>query len=180
MTRRIVLGTIKIMLVTAIGGGGIACIFQSAQVRPLNPKSPPVDVKSPVKAHLLDGSTVLYPNGVRLSNNVLVTPGSRYMLGSTTGVPSGPIPLDSVVGMEAFDTKINVATSVLASAGAAVAGAVGTVALLIAIFGSCPTFYADSAGTEILQAEGFSYSIAPLFEKRDVDRLRLTPTTDGT
>src|SRR5678809_654746 len=46
-------------------------------------------------------------------------------------------------------------------------------------FGSCPTFYRDSAGTPVLEAEGFSYSIAPLFEARDVDRLRARPGSDG-
>jgi hypothetical protein len=82
--------------------------------------------------------------------------------------------------MEAFDNNYNVPASVVASAGATVLGVIGTAVLAVAIFGSCPTFYADSAGTQVLQAEGFSYSIAPLFEKRDVDRIRLTPTADGT
>jgi len=50
----------------------------------------------------------------------------------------------------------------------------------IAIFGSCPTIYADSAGTAVLQAEGFSYSIAPIFESRDVDRLRIRQAADGS
>ncbi|MBA3560413.1 MAG: hypothetical protein H0W30_17665 [Gemmatimonadaceae bacterium] len=59
-------------------------------------------------------------------------------------------------------------------------GAVGTVAILKAIFGSCPTFYSDSSGTPILEAEGFSNSIAPLFEQRDVDRLRTGVASDGT
>jgi len=46
-------------------------------------------------------------------------------------------------------------------------------------FGSCPTVYADSAGALVLEAEGFSFSIAPLFEMRDVDRLRAQPGPDG-
>ena len=48
------------------------------------------------------------------------------------------------------------------------------------VFGSCPTVYADSAGTALLQAEGFSYSIAPIFESRDVDRLRIVQAADGS
>src|SRR5689334_3067488 len=114
-TRRFVLATTKLAVVAAVTGGCIACIIQSANVRPLDPKHPPVDVKSPVKAHLVDGSTVLYPNGVRLDGNVLVTRGSRYPLGSSIPVPSGPIPLDSIIGMEAFETDINEAGSVVAS-----------------------------------------------------------------
>lgn len=178
--RKIVPATLKLALVLAVAGGGLACVFQSAKVRQLDPKNPPVDVKSPVKAHLVDGSTVLYPNGVRLEGNALVTSGSRYKLGSSIPVPSGLIPLDSVVGMEAFDTKVDVPISVVASVVGITLGTVAAAGLAVAIFGSCPTFYADSAGTQVLQAEGFSYSIAPLFEQRDVDRLRLTPTPDGT
>jgi hypothetical protein len=178
-TRKIVVVVIKLVVLSAATAGAFACVIQGAKVRPLDPKNPPVEVTSPVKAHLVDGSTVLYPQGVRLVGNVLVTPGNRYKLGSSIPVPSGQIPLDSVVGMEAFDTNVNVPGSVLASVGGGALAVVGTAALLVAIFGSCPTFYADSAGTQVLQAEGFSYSIAPLFEKRDVDRLRITPTADG-
>ena len=177
-TRKTALAALKLVVAIAVVGG-MACVFQKVKVRQLDPKNLPVDVKSPVKAHLVDGSTILYPNGVRMVGNVLVTTGSRYMLGSTTRVPSGLIPLDSVVGMEAFDTNVDVPTSVVASAAGGLLGVVATVGLLVAIFGSCPTFYADSAGTQVLQAEGFSYSIAPLFEKRDTDRLRVTATADG-
>ena len=51
--------------------------------------------------------------------------------------------------------------------------------LAIAIFGSCPTIYADSAGVQTLQAESFSYSVAPLLAKRDVDRLDVRPDANG-
>jgi len=180
MTRQFVFVTMKLALLAAVTVGGPACVFQRASVRPLDPKNPPVAVQSPVKAHLLDGSTVVYPNGVALLGNILTTPGLRYPLGSSVSAPSGPVPLDSIVGMEAFDTDVNVVASVVASAGAVALGAAATAALLVAIFGSCPTFYADSSGTQVLQSEAFSYSIAPLFEKRDVDRLRLAPTADGT
>ncbi len=180
ITRKIVLAAIKLAMVTAVTGGGLACVVQSAKVRPLDPKNPPADVRSPVKAHLVDGSTVLYPNGVRLEGNILVTGGNRYKLGSSIPVASGQIPLDSVVGMEAFDTEVDAAGTIILSAAGIALGTVAAAGLAVAIFGSCPTFYADSAGTQILQAEGFSYSIAPLFEKRDADRLRVTPTADGT
>ncbi|MBM4184428.1 MAG: hypothetical protein FJ207_09395 [Gemmatimonadetes bacterium] len=47
-----------------------------------------------------------------------------------------------------------------------------------ACFGSCPTYYVeDETGTSILQAEGFSSSIAPALEATDVDMLiRARPT----
>jgi hypothetical protein len=81
--------------------------------------------------------------------------------------------------MEAFTRDVNAAASAGLSIIALAGGALVTAAAAVAVFGSCPTFYADSAGKELLQGEGFSYAIAPLFEQRDVDRLRLTPTADG-
>ena len=56
---------------------------------------------------------------------------------------------------------------------------IGTVALLKALFGSCPTIYVDTDEGPVLQAEAFSYSIAPLLEARDVDRLEVEPDDDG-
>jgi hypothetical protein len=40
-----------------------------------------------------------------------------------------------------------------------------------ACFGSCPTFYLTDGARDVLQAEGFSASIAPRLEARDVDAL---------
>jgi hypothetical protein len=40
-----------------------------------------------------------------------------------------------------------------------------------ACFGSCPTFYALENGSWNMMAEGFSSSIAPTFEKKDIDML---------
>lgn len=132
-------------------------------------------VRSPVKAHLVDGSTIIYPSGVSLAGNTLKGAGQRYPLGSPSATMVLEMSLDSVVGMETFTSEISGPASVALT----VLAIPASIAVLKAIFGSCPTFYADSAGTELLQAEGFSYAIAPLFEQRDVDRLRLTPTSDG-
>ena len=40
-----------------------------------------------------------------------------------------------------------------------------------ACFGSCPTFYVSNGSEEVLRAEGFSASIAPVLEATDVDAL---------
>jgi hypothetical protein len=40
-----------------------------------------------------------------------------------------------------------------------------------ACFGSCPTFYATDGTREVLQAEGFSASVAKIFEATDVDSM---------
>ena len=164
-----------------LGAAGAAgCIFQSPRIRQVDPRTVKIS-ETPSKAHLVDGSTVVYPTGVFLVENRLMPRGTgrRYAAGDTTFIVAGPVAIDSVVGMEAFDARTNVGASVLGTIGGIALGTVGTVALAIALFGSCPTFYADSAGTELLQGEGFSYSIAPLFEQRDLDRLRLIDAKDG-
>lgn len=47
-----------------------------------------------------------------------------------------------------------------------------------ACFGSCPTFYTYDGEEEFLMAEGFSSSILPSFEKRDVDMLYWSKSPD--
>ncbi len=177
--RRLVLHALRLPLTLTITTAAVACVFRSAEVTPLSPQHPPAAVMSPVKAHIVDGSTVLYPAGLRVVGNALVTSGQRYALGATTPVPSGPIPLDSVVGMETYVTRTHVGKSVAATGAGVVLGTASALVLAVAIFGSCPTFYSDSAGTQVLEAEGFSYSIAPLFEQRDVDRLRASANANG-
>lgn len=165
----------------------VACtVYQTPQAHEL-PRPQLADstwVYSPVKAHLLDGSTVVYPSGILVSAGTVHGRATgratfRYGLTLRDSSPAGAIPLDSVLGLETYqdraDAVSSIALTLLATAGTVVGGA----AAAVAIFGSCPTFYTDSAGTPALEAEGFSYSIAPLFEGRDVDRLRGDPDSLG-
>jgi hypothetical protein len=170
----------RVALALAVAVGSSSCIqFHGMEVRSILPREAPSSVTSPVKAHLTDGSTVVYPRGLRISGDTVYGGGSRYAAGSSVPVPSSFVVLDSVVGMETYQDNVREAPTILASTAATTVGIVATVALLKAIFGSCPTFYSDSAGVPVLEAEGFSYSIAPLFEQRDVDRLRATPDSRG-
>ena len=142
-----------------------------------------VMVKNPVKAHLVDGSTVVYPRGVLVQGNQLLGEGTWYDLTLGNPVSIIKLTLDSVVGIESFRTRIDGS----ASFGVSLLIDVGVVGVAVAFacaadpkcFGSCPTYYSDSAGTPVLEAEGFSYSVAPLFESRDVDRLRGRPDERG-
>ena len=169
----------RLTLVLAATAGIAACIIQKPVATQLDLKNLPVTVESSVKAHLLDGSTIVYPNGVSLASNTLVGSGLRYSLGSPAATSVVRMTLDSVVGMENYGARVSEGASVALTLAAIPLVTVAAVGAAVILFGSCPTFYADSAGTELLQAEGFSYAIAPLFEQRDVDRLRLTPTADG-
>src|SRR5512134_715403 len=163
-----------------------ACIVRGTSTNdvPIGDDGTPRRIETRVKAHLADGSTVVYPGGVELVGGTVIGSGTRYGLALTDSQRVDSLPLDSVVAMESFHTKVRPVETVLVSAlGVAAAGAVA-VGIACAVdpkcFGSCPTVYSDSAGTPVLEAEGFSYSIAPMFERRDVDRLRAQPDPDGT
>jgi hypothetical protein len=169
-------------------------IYNTPRVAPLAAAATgtPAVVESPVKVHLLDGSTAVYPLGVIVAGDTVrsarTTPKAvRYGLSLEVVGPAGSIPLDSVVGMESYQDAVNVPASAILSTLAVGVSALGIAATVVVIscinnpkcFGSCPTFYSDSAGTAVLEAEGFSYSIAPLFEARDVDRLRAQADSAG-
>jgi hypothetical protein len=154
-------------------------VFQKVEVKPVNPRDAPMVVHSPVRVHLSDGSTIVFARGFTLKGDTVTGAGFRYAPGSSSGASADPIVLDSVVGMETFETGIRSAPTILASTVATTFAVAGSVALIKAIFGSCPTFYSDSSGVPVLEAEGFSYSIAPLFEQRDVHRLRAVPSEQG-
>lgn len=164
--------------VTVLSASG--CIFNKVTVKDVPRSQALTVVSSPVKAHMVDGSTVVFSNGAAVGGGFVKGDGERYALGSMNPVSVGAVPLDSVVGMESYQVRVNRARTTLATTAAVVVGTVATVNLLKAIFGSCPTFYSDSSGKPILEAEGFSYSIAPLFEQRDVDRLRTGVAPDGS
>jgi hypothetical protein len=141
-----------------------------------------VTVRSPVKAHLINGSTVVFRDGLQISRDKVWGWGILYDLTLHDSTSIRELPLDSVLGMETYRTHSNWNLVYAVLGTVAIAG--GAVAIACATdpkcFGSCPTFYADSAGTPVLEAEGFSYSIAQLFEARDVDRLRFPPAANGT
>lgn len=138
--------------------------------------------RTPVKAHLRDGSTIIFPDGASLDSISLSgRNGRHYALLRDTFTARSEVRLDSIVGIETFDKKTLVGPMVATSIVMSVVATAGTIFLLKAVFGSCPTIYADTAaGTPaMLQAEGFSYAIAPLFEHRDVDALNVHRDADG-
>lgn len=162
---------------------GACIVARRVQVVEVERTADSVQVRTPVKAHMLDGSTVVYPNGVLVAAGRLTGAGTRYDLALDNPAEVTGLPLDSLIGLESFRTDVDEGATVALSA-AATLGAIGLgVGIACALdpkcFGSCPTYYSDSAGTAVLEAEGFSYSIAPLFESRDVDRLRARAGADG-
>ena len=158
---------------------GAACVSTRVAVQPVNTSTAAVDVRTPVKAHMRSGETIVYARGVRVSGDTLRGAGERFGLDLTSRGTVHLVALDSVVGMESYSTVVNKATSLLLTVGGIAVAAAITAGAAVALFGSCPTVYSDSAGVERLEAETFSYSIAPLFEVRDVDRLRVVADADG-
>lgn len=176
-------------LIVLLAAGACINVFWHTEPRDLPARtvgtgSPPVAtvVKTPVKAHLRSGATVVFMRGATVTRTHVSGTAARYAL--MANVPVGPpaldsVPLDSIVGLETFDGKVDPGATFVVSAAATVAGAFGTALLAVAIFGSCPTLYADTGSQAVLQAEGFSYAIAPLFRQRDIDPLVVSRTREG-
>ncbi|WP_310568866.1 hypothetical protein [Gemmatimonas sp.] len=173
----------SLALIAALGAVAFsaACVFYRTEVRAVERPAAgaPTRITSPIKAHLKDGSTVVFRTGATVTRDSLTGEGRRYTLHN--GIPrvDDSVPMDSVVGVETFENKVNAVPTVVASVAGTVAAGFGALILGIAIFGSCPTVYADTGATAELQAEGFSYSIAPLMEQRDVDPLRVRADSTG-
>lgn len=156
-----------------------ACVWVSKRVDIENVDLGRVTVvKYAAKAHLKDGSTVVYRDGFTVAGAELRGAGIRYDLTLGTGTRVDSLPIDAILGMESFRTRVNVAQSFIVSTLTSIGTFFGSAVLAIAIFGSCPTIY--SGDDEVEEAELFSSSIAPLFEGRDLDRLRAQPDGSGT
>ncbi|HZD80077.1 MAG TPA: hypothetical protein VE646_08555 [Actinomycetota bacterium] len=174
------------LLALAAATGLAACvvIFRHPDVAPVETTADSVAIRSPVKAHRVDGATVIYEDGVVLVRDTLRGNGVSYDLRLSPSRSVPLLPVDSVVALESYQTRVNAAASIIVSTILTAPLAAG-VALAIACatnpkcFGSCPTYYSREGDRFVLEAEGFSYSIAPLLEARDVDRLGARPSPDG-
>ena len=89
-------------------GAGVSCMSVTAlRHETLVLDDAPRVVRSSVKAHLADGSTVLFPDGVTIEQERVAGDGDRYDIrlvpvGHVSGVAR-----DSVVAIESFDTRID-------------------------------------------------------------------------
>jgi hypothetical protein len=172
----------RLLLVTLVSLLGIACVVISSRttqefVEPATLRS--TRVRTAIKAHLMDGGLIVFPNGAVISATAVEGTGRRHNLLRTTESPSGGIALDSIIGFEVYERRVNPIRTLVYTSASTVAAGFAAAVIAIAIFGSCPTIYADSAGTPTLQAESFSYSISPLLAKRDVDRMSVRPDSAG-
>jgi hypothetical protein len=172
---------LALLLAAALAApGSSACVFIAHRVRAREVDlSKAVTVSSPVKAHLKDGSTVVYAEGVSIEGGQVRGLGRRYDVGLRASGTARSLPIEEIVAMESFHTEVDAVTSVALTAVATPVASVGAAALAVAIFGSCPTVYSEQQEKLTLEAETFSSSVAPLLEARDVDRLHARPDADG-
>jgi len=170
---RAIAATVALALLALTG-----CAVHSLLVASLEKE--PQSITSPVKVHRIDGSVVVFRDGVTIDEEQVTAHGTglHYDIRLENPKAVTTVALDEVAAMESFSTPVHVAGSVLGTVIGGTASVIGGVVLAFIIFGSCPTVYSDAAGGT-LQAELFSYSIAPLLADRDVDRLDIAPDEDG-
>jgi len=141
-----------------------------------------LDRRSPfLKAHLRSGYVYVFSTWTWFDSTGRVVGDATLYDAARTRVDSGhyDVPRDSVALFETNITKPSTSAKALTvMAGVTAAVAIACATNPKACFGSCPTFYAsDSTGRSVLQAEGFSASIAPALEAIDLDALyRSAPT----
>ena len=85
-----------------------ACSVHDLEVTPLDTESTePVTMSSPVKSHLTDGSTVVFEEGITVTNGQVTGEGRKYDLTLDTSVRVTSIPLDDIAAMESYQTPVN-------------------------------------------------------------------------
>lgn len=172
-TRRAALWVVATMVL-------VGCVISTTtRYHDIRVPSVPTRVQTAFRAHLRDGSMIAYPKGALIGNGTISGSGMRFDAMRKASSPAQLVSLDSVLGLEIVQREVNPGRTAIYLPLTAALSTIATIALAIAIFGSCPTIYVDSAGTPVLQAESFSYSIAPLLAKRDVDRLDVRPDSNG-
>ena len=157
-----------------------SCIVHRVDVVPVDVSAEaPIEISSPVKAHLYDGSTVVFPEGINVYDGKVHGRGEKFNVALENNKFIDEIALEEIAAMESFQTPVNApATTAATTVGTAGWIALGTLAAF-ALFGSCPTVYSAESGDAILEAELFSYSIAPSFQARDIDKLSLKHIQNG-
>ncbi len=132
-------------------------------------------VESPVKAHLKDGTTALFSEGALFTPTQIIGDGVLYSIDLEYGSSISELEREEVAAYEVFSNQIDYGRSVGTSVATSLFATALTPLLLVAIFGSCPTIYSDTGSGEVLEAELFSNSIAPILEARDVTSLKAKP-----
>lgn len=170
--RLLCLGILIAMTALAVSGCGISKVSRNlvtpAQIRSAQ------HLPGVLKAHMLNGDLYAVSDWKVDSTQTRINGTGSHFDWNRALIDSGAqsLALDSVVIFET--NEVSMSPSVAALAIVTVASVAVTIACLSnpkACFGSCPTFYVDDGDSLLLQAEGFSSSIAPALEATDIDAL---------
>lgn len=89
-------------------GAGVSCMSVTAlRHEALALDDAPRVIRSSVKAHLADGSTVLFADGVTIEPERVTGDGDRYDIRLIPVGSVSAVARDSVVALESFDTQID-------------------------------------------------------------------------
>ena len=89
-----------------LGSGGCVWAFRGVAMRPVDPREN-LTLAPPVKAHLVDGSTIVYRDTVLISDGALRGLGRRYGLTLMDSTDVDVVPLDSAASIEEFRTTVD-------------------------------------------------------------------------
>ena len=120
----------------------VACVI-STSTRPVGvAKDGPRNqlVATPVKAHMMDGDVVMFGAGVSVRNGTVTGAGARFTATRDRSRPVAAVPLDSVLGFEVYERKVNVGRTLAYGALTAPLAAAGAALLAVAISGRVPPF----------------------------------------
>jgi hypothetical protein len=154
---------------------GMSCAFVTRQARSVPLPAPGTQILSPVRAHLADGSVVVFASGVRISDDALFGDGISYDFLRDTGKAITWVPVSQVVGLETYANRPGCGLAI----GELPLDLLGAVVLYVALFGSCPTIYSVDGAASTMEAEVCSYSITRQLSSRDLDRLEFGRAVDG-
>ena len=135
-----------------------------------------------IKLHMKNGDLYVLQNWSFITTKDSVIGSGKLLTPSRELISEGQftIPVQEIVLAERNQINSPVGTGVLT--GLTIVTGIFTIVCVTnpkACFGSCPTFYAFNGEDYIVQSEGFSSSISPSLEARDVDALyRIKPSKD--
>ncbi|NNG15200.1 MAG: hypothetical protein HKM89_01885 [Gemmatimonadales bacterium] len=163
------------VLVASLAILAVACVTRMERVVTHPSAYRTVDRGAPfLKAHMRDGRLYVLANwSVDQVNDAVAGTGVLYDVHRSV-IDSNSYRLD-VDSVALFETNVVRAPASVAALSVITGLSAGVTAYCASnpksCFGSCPTFYASDGQRQVLQAEGFSASVAPSLEARDVDAL---------
>lgn len=107
---------------------------------------------------------MVFEEGITVADGQVTGDGRKYDLTLATSARVSSIALDDVAAMESYQKPVQTGETVAGNVLAAPIVGAGGLFLAAALFGSCPTTYSLADGAPVLEAESFSYSIAPTCE----------------